>query len=212
MAIDVFWRNLRTAAGLFGPPSDSAGSPGADAARLERALHGAAPWLIPRSVNGFDVRDFDFLEPGQQEALRQAVERFRSVADQVSAKKPATASQKREAGQAFLEILEVLKPDQFIEADGFRIQTLLEKELRGKLPSWVKGISCETGTDTGDDPAVWIWLHVTDEATDRGLVAKHALGILDEVQSAFDRIGSHRWPYIRFRNPSELPASGERTA
>lgn len=209
MAIDLFWRNLRTAAGLFGPLAETAD---ADAARLERALRGPALWLTPRSVNGFDVRDFDFLEPAQQEALGASVEKFRAVANQVSPKKPASASQKKEAGQAFLEILKILKPDQFIEADAFRIQTLLERELQGKLPSWVKGITCETGTDTGDDPAVWIWLHVTDEATDRGLVAKHAIGILEEAQSAFDRIGSHRWPYILFRNPSELPASGERTA
>src|ERR1700693_6283237 len=86
MALDYFWQNLRTAASLFGPPAVSAYSAGVDTEDCGLRFQSAAHWLNPRSVDGFDPKDFEFLEPEQQEALRQSVEAFRAVAATVPRK------------------------------------------------------------------------------------------------------------------------------
>jgi hypothetical protein len=203
MAIDDFWRNLRTAASLYAP-SAVTDLPHADPEALERMLRGARLWLTARSVEGFEPDDFAFLDDERREALRESVDRFRSIATHVPGNKPATPEQVEAGGAAFREILHLLQPHRFGDAESFRTQVLLDRELQGKLPRWVTGLFCETGQDVADDPAVWIWVEVTDEATEKRLVVKHGQRIDEEVTSAYRRIGGRRWPFVRFRNPSEL--------
>jgi hypothetical protein len=204
MPIDYFWQNLRTAASEFGPPAMSADAAERDTDAWERRLQNPDRWLTPRSVDGFDPTDFDFLESEQREALRRSVEAFLAVAAAVPRKKAASPRQVREGGTAFSEILRILQPHRFWDADSFRIQTVLDRDLRGKLPSWVTGICCETGTDVGDDPAVWIYVRVTDAATEKGLIAKHWQEIDDQIKTALRKVERSRWPYIRYQNPSDL--------
>jgi hypothetical protein len=200
MAIDDFWLNLRTAASLFAPTA-TADSARVDAGHVERMLRGAAMWLTPGSVDGFDPNDFRFLGEEQQETLRMSIERFRAAASQVPGNEPATRSQAEEGRAAFGEILRILQPHRFRDAESFRTQVLLERELRGQLPRWVTGLSCETGTDVVGDPAVWIWVEVTDAATKKGRIEKAGQGLHERIAAAYRRVGGRRWPFIRFRSP-----------
>jgi hypothetical protein len=210
MAIDDFWLNLRTAASFYAP-SVAVDAP-LDAGAVERMLRGAMMWLTPRSVEGFNEDDFAFLEEEQRATLRENVERFRTVASQVPAKKPATPEQVEQGQAAFGEILRILQPHRFRDAESLQTQILLERELRGKLPRWVTGISCETGLDLTDDPAIWIRVDVTDSATDKGLIEKHGLAIAEEIRSAYQRIGGRRWPFVRFRSPDAFAHREEGSA
>lgn len=200
MAIDDFWRNLRTAASLVAP-SATTDWLDADTGAVESHLRAAMIWLTPRSVDGFDPNDFRFLDEDQQVALQESIERFRKVAEQVPGNKPATRLHAKEGRNAFGEILKLLQPHRFKDAESFRMQVLLERELKGQLPDWVTGIDCETGLDLSDEPAIWIWVHVTDDAVDKGKFAKQVLAIHDAVEAAYQRIGGRRWPFVRFQNP-----------
>jgi hypothetical protein len=203
MAIVYFWANLWRAARHFAPAL-SADSPGIDASTLEQALQGTSTWLTPRSVDGFDPGDFAFLEPAQQQALNHAVERFRTEASQVPTKNPPSPQQAKEAAAAFLEIVKLLQPNRFHDAETFRIQTLVERELQGKLPPWIESITCKTGIDVSDDPALWVWLNVSQDATAKKLITKEGRGIQEEVVAAIRRLGIPRWPYVRFQSLYEL--------
>src|SRR5207244_5250542 len=67
---------------------------------------------------------------------------------------------------AFGEILRLLQPHRFRDAESFRTQTLLSRELRGEWPDWVTGLFCETGTDVGGDPAIWIWIRSEEHTSE----------------------------------------------
>lgn len=203
MALDDFWASIRTAASLHSP-TVAADTPEAVAA-WERILRQARLWLTPRSVEGYDPVDFSFLDEGEQTRLRDGVERFRAAAGQVAADAAPTERQAKEGDAAFRAILALLRPHRFRDAESFRTQILLDRALQGGLPPWVTAVACETGTDLGGDPAIWIWVDVTDEATRRGKVEKEGQAIHDRIESAYHRIGGRRWPYIRFRSPDALP-------
>lgn len=164
-------------------------------------------WLTPGSVDDYDPADFSFLGDEQQAKLTRSVERFRAVAEKVPGSKPATREQEQEARAAFDDILQLLQPLQFRDAESFRTQTLMRRELRGKLPKWVTSITCETGVDLIDEPAIRIWLDVTDDAVDKRKIEKHGNAIHDTVDEAYRRIGGKRWPFVRFRSPDAFAMS-----
>jgi hypothetical protein len=200
MAIDDFWLNIRTAASFYAP-TVTTDMPHLDAEELERMLRAAVMWLTPDAVDGFDPNDFKFLDEQRQAALRASVERFRAVASQVPVNRAATRAQAEAGRAAFADILQILQPHRFRDAESFQTQVLLERALQGKLPRWVTGLFCETGTDVGGDPAIWIWVEVTDDATTKGRVEKEGQAIHDQIDSAYRKIGGRRWPFIRFRSP-----------
>jgi len=184
MAIEDFWNHLRGAAGAFA-----------------RATSEDVTWLNRESVRDFDPNDFRFLPEDQRTALATGVDRFLAVANRVPDDAEPTRSQIDQGRTAFGEILAILQPHRFWDAESFRTQTLIEPELRGKLPRWVTGISCETFTDLDGDPAIRIWVDVTDKATDKGKIEKEGDSIDRAVESAYRRIGGQLWTSIRFRSP-----------
>jgi hypothetical protein len=201
MAIDEFWRNLQTEASFYAA-SATADAPYPDPSAVEQLLRGAETWLTPQSADGFRIEDFAFLEEERRSVLQENVERFLDVARRVPANKRATRDQVGEGRAAFEAILGVLQPQRFRDAESFRTQVLLERELNGQLPPWVTGIFCETGLDLVGDPAIWIWVDVTDEAVKRK-VAKEGQAIHETIETAYRRIGGRRWPFIRFRSPDK---------
>jgi len=200
MAIDEFWRNLRTAASLYSP-TVAADSRSIDVPRIESSLRSADLWLTLRSIDGFEIGEFEFLDEDRRIALNESVQRFREVAGAVRADKPATPAQANEGRAAFEAILSILQPHRFHDAESFRTLVLLERELAGRLPNWVTALHCETGTDLAGDPGIWIRVDVTDAAVDKGKVVKQWQIVHDAVETAYARIGGRRWPFIRFRSP-----------
>jgi len=180
MAIEEFWGNLRNAI------SQSATT---------------TSWLSPWSVDEFDLNDFRFLDQDQQQALKESVEQFLDVAHQIPDKQSATETQIETGRKAFEKIVQLLRPDRYWDAESLRTEVLLNRELRAKVPGWVTAISCETGTDSVGDPALWVWLDVTDKAVDQGKIEKNWRPLHDAVEAAYRNIRGRRWLYIHFRSP-----------
>lgn len=199
MAIEEFWQNLRTAARSAGPATDLP-SPG--------SAPGAAAWLNSRSLDGFDAAEFAFLPPDQQQTLEDAVRRFRTIATDTPAGRLPTPARVSEARAAFAEILQILQPERFWDAESFRTHVGLNRELAGKLPKWVTGVTCETGFDHVGDPAIWIWVDVTDKAVDQHKIEKHNRQIRELVEAAYRSTRGHRWPFVRFRSPDAFAKGG----
>jgi hypothetical protein len=200
MAIDHFWLNLRTAVSLISPTITTDWKD-LDPVILERRIGTALMGLTPRSLEGFDPEDFTFLDQHQQAELGLAVERFRAIVGEVSRDQPVTPQQTEQALDSFETILRILQPHRFRDAESFQTQVRLGTKLQGRLPRWVTGLRCETGTDTAGDLALWIWVEVTDDATTKGRIEKEGQVIHDLIESAYRETGGRRWPFIRFRSP-----------
>lgn len=208
MAIEEFWSNLRTAVGLFASTGavDLAKEKPDREERFQRIGDG---WLTERTVDGFDPNEFRFLDEEQQAALTKSVERFRAAAREVRADKPATQLQTEEGRGALEEILHILQPHKFRDAESFWTQVVLERELQALLPAWVTGICCECGVDSVGGAAVWIWIDVKDRAVEKRLIEKEGQALHEVIEDAYRRTGGRRWPYIRFRSPDAFARKKE---
>jgi len=189
MALEDFWMNLATAA--------------------NQLAGGSNKWFTPWALYGYDPADFAFLDDDRRAALTQNVERFRTATD--GPKKKPTPARIDEGRAAIEEIGRLLETRRFPDGESLRAQTLMERQLVGELPKWVTGISCQTGEDHMGEPAMRIWLDVTDEAVDKRKIDKHANDITDTVREAYQRIDKRRWPYVLFRSPdASVLANGGR--
>jgi hypothetical protein len=211
MAIDEFWANLQGAASWL-VHIEKQDLAHADAATRERTLVEAREWLKPRSVGGFDPNDFAFLDDQTRAALQEGVERFRAIADRMPRKKPPSWELLEEGRDALRAIVDLLHPFEYVDGESFRTRILLERELRGKLPRWVTGISCRTGLDLVDEPAIWIQVDVTEAAVNKKLIAKHWPEIDDEIKEAYWRIGGRRYVFIRYDSSDAFAHRKEKTA
>ena len=77
------------------------------------------------------------------------------------------------------------------------IRTALEA-LRN-LPTPVSGWEVETGPDSTDDPAVWVWVYLRDEEVDFETRTR----LREMVRNRIGRETSD-WVYVRFRGASEV--------
>jgi hypothetical protein len=87
---------------------------------------------------------------------------------------------------------------------------LLTHELHGKLPRWGTGITCQTGLDPVGEPAIWIWVEVTDEAVARRKITRRGQTIHELVGDAYWKIGGRLLSFIRFRSPDLEDHQGAR--
>jgi len=137
--------------------------------------------------------------------LKQNVERFLRVAEQVPPTKPATSSQVKEAAAAFRAMLKTLEP--YLPTDDETQQ--IRKALRSI--SFPKNVvltwTFEVGADSTGDPAIWIWVIVDDQAAKHEeFFTKTAREVEGEIRAALSAAGVARWPYIHFRTGSEQRA------
>jgi hypothetical protein len=188
MGGDEFWSNLRTAARVL-------------------AQNGSTDWLTPGFLDDFDPQDFAFLEPSDRDQLMRNAETLRRIVSQLPGDRPASEQQLQEAETAVREMIRLLRVQEFLNLEAFKIQYRLERALVGKLPHWIENFVCETGTDVGDDPALWVILNVSQEAVDNDLVVKQGQQVRAVVEAAVRRLRIDRWPYVRFQSLDELAAS-----
>jgi hypothetical protein len=68
-------------------------------------------------------------------------------------------------------------------------------------PTDINGIDVDFGLDSTDDPAVWIYLYVSETDPTRDVAAKlaeYASAVTSAILEAND---GRRWPYVHFRSP-----------
>jgi hypothetical protein len=202
MAKAEFIHNLRIARDFFVHRVQT-GQPALDPAKVETQLAQATIWLTPSSMRGFDLRDFPELAPKARTQLRDNVEHFLRVAEQVPPTKPATPGQAREAMAAFRRVIDILDPYLPIDAQRQRIREVLEQV---RFPAFVRNWEFEPREDSTGDPAVWVWVYVDDKVAEQEDFPKLAGEVRQLIRDALAAAGIMRWPYIRFRTPAEQRA------
>lgn len=200
MAKQDFLTNFRVARNLFYHGRVYTDTSHLDSTALEDMLGRAAIWLTPKSVSGFEPKDFSELGPGKRAELENAVKDFLRVAKKVPPDKPATAEQLRNAKSAFAKILSILEPYLPSREEGKLIEQVLSKIL---LPDWAVNWDYEFGSDEDGAPAVWINLFVDENLAPRKELARVASQMTADIRKALSDAGNSRWPYIRIRTAAE---------
>jgi len=210
MSLRDFWTSVRTGASFL-LPTVTADSPKVDAHQIEARLRNAHVWLTPKSVEGFDEQDFDFLAEDTQKRLTQCVNQFRDAAGQVPSDQPATEFQVQAALPAFLCVLDIMRPDRYGDLDAFVIGKQVEEQLAGELPDFVCEMRFETGEDANGDPALWVWIDLDDTSVSDELFPKRTREVRQLIVECLRRMKIQRWPYVRFRRSSEREQAAEAT-
>lgn len=208
MAIKDFWNNIRAGASLTSSQA-VVDSPRLNAERIESILRSATSWLTPKSVEGYDPDDFDFLADEERQRLTDNIKHFRATASKVPHIGPPTNEQIREAMPEFENILKTIRPDRYGDLDAFVLGKKIEREVSGTLPQWARELIFETGFDVSGEPALWIWVEVDDKALDETEVLRRFDSVREELRTAALRICPGRWPFIRLREASERKATEE---
>jgi len=198
-----FWMNVRVGASSV-TPTATADSPTLDPAAIENILRRAAIWLTPKTVEGFDPKDFEFLSPAERASLTDAVDRFRDIARQVPPNKPATDEQINQALPRFRRIVEILRPDKYADPDAFLIGKKVEQRLADHLPPSICELRFGTGEDTSGGPALWIWVVLKNEAAAKDVFSSNVRAVRDLLEATVRELGTDRWPYVRFRTDAEM--------
>ncbi len=75
----------------------------------------------------------------------------------------------------------------------------------GNLPTPVSGWLVETGLDSADEPAVWVWALLADDEVDFDTRS----GLRDMIRKKVrGKTGPSVWAYVRFRGASETVPAG----
>ncbi len=207
MALDKFWLNVRTAARMIRPPAVVADSPRIPAEVIAKRLASADLWLAPVAVRDYDENDFQFLSQEERNRLSDAVSRFKLVAGSVNPRGPATTEQVEKARPAFQQIVELLEFDRFGDAEAFRIGKTIEKRLEPVRPDRLVELRFETGLDSTGDPALWVWVFVSE-------TGKHDKNVffegVDQIEPILKELSYEEAPegraYLRFRSILDQPA------
>lgn len=204
MSLREFWSNVRSAAAMI-TPTVTADSPRINHDQIERILRRAAIWLTPRAVEGFEERDFDFLNMDERVQLSEAVRLFRDVAVQVDPKQPARPEQMQAALPYFQRIVEILGSNKYSDSDAFMLGKSIERHIAGRVPNTVLELRFETGDDSSGDAGLWVWVVLDDRvADDDEELLANTSAIEQLITDAVRQLGIRRWPYVRFRTNSDL--------
>jgi hypothetical protein len=203
MALQEFWNNVRIGARLIAPQV-IADAPRLDPASIESALRRATFWLTPRAVEGFNEADFPFLLKEERERLAKLVNEFSEVAAKVSPTDAAPREVVESALPLFREILQMLEFHRYGDAEAFRLGKQIEQKLQPHWPKEITELRFNTGLDHTGDPALWIWVFLTEEVSKNDedfLKAAHRLREI--IDSIARRVAPDRWPYLSFRPITE---------
>jgi hypothetical protein len=203
MALRDFWISVRTASRLHAP-QPIVDAPQLDAGEIERILRGANLWLTPDVVAGFDEKDFSFLPEAEQTRLAKLVTEFRQEASNVSPTTPMPNDALERALPLFRDIALALGFDRYEDAEAYRLGKQIEQKLQPHWPKEIAELRFNTGLDHTGDPALWIWVFLTEEVSkddeDFLRAAQRLRAILDPIAR---RVAPDRWPYPSFRPITE---------
>ena len=202
MALRDFWISIRTAA-RFLSPNVITDSSECDTQQIAVALQHACIWLTPKSVEGFDEQDFDFLTDEDRQQLTRHIDKFITVARQVPSDAPASREQIHAALPPFLDILDIMRPDRYADIEALRIGKRIEQELGNQIPVWIQEMRFESGKDASGDPALWIWVEMDDAAATREDFSQNTRRVRSMIIDCVRRLDVPYWPYVRFSTVSE---------
>ena len=134
---------------------------------MERAgLREGTSWLTPRAVDGFEVKEFSFLPDDERSKLAKLVADFQMVASSISPTAAVPEDTVERAIPVFLDVVRLLEFDRYGDAEAFRLGKMIEQDLL--QPANCKRFTgFNTGLNHSGDPALWIWVFLTDDIQKR---------------------------------------------
>lgn len=173
-------------------------------AEFDRAVEFEDIWLAPVTVKGFVEDDLSELPATERQRLRDAVARFRTVADQVLPGTPATTDQVREALPAFVTILDVLKP-LFADPEMMQVRGAIWNACEPHR-DWVLTFDVDLRQDSDGDPAAWVWLILQDDIDVELRAIQHRIHeIRTAIWKGFEVTGVGLELYVSAWSRSEVP-------
>jgi hypothetical protein len=164
-------------------------------------LQRATLWLTPGVVAGFDEADFAFLPDSERMQLTSLVNQFRQIASQVPPNAPANEDQIAKARPLFRDIIAMMEFDRYGDDQAYRIGKQIERAIESRRPPELVELRFNTGMDSTSDPAVWIWVFLSEEDEDEFLRLAEAIRpLLDWASRA---VAPDLFPYISFRSVAE---------
>lgn len=203
MSIERFWSNVTSAARQLQRPRVEKAGRGRNGKTAARTIERPNAWLTPDAVDGFVPAEYGFLTVAEREELTDAVARFLDIVGQVPVDGSATKSQVDSGRRELQRILAVLDTDHFADADAFVIGKRLYTGLGTWLPAYVRDLRVETGFHADDDPAVWIYVIIADDAARDDVLSENTRNVWQLMNREWKRLDDSRWPSIRFRSVSE---------
>jgi hypothetical protein len=207
MSLEQFWTNVRIGARLTAPEV-IADAPTLDEAAIESALRKETHWLTPETVEGFQESDFPFLSNDERERLAKAVEGFEKATATMSPTAAPSAHELELALPHFREIVKILEFNRYGDAEAYRLGKQIEKKLQPLQLGDIAELRFNTGLDHSGDPALWIWVFLTEEISSKDAdFLKSASRLREIVQPIAQRASPDRWPYLSFlpiREPAEV--------
>ena len=196
-----FLDNVRIAAGWFNSTVDPL--PGApDSGRITRWLDRADLWLTPKAVEDFEPEDF--ADSPDCDRLTEAVEAFRRVAAQVPPAAPAPPALRREAMEAFSEIIRIVRPRLELQDEEAQIARLLSGlRLSPDQEGAVAGVRFGLDTDSLGEPAVRVYVVLRDEVAGSAQRFDLLRSLRQTIAETLTSAGIRRYPYVSFVTVTE---------
>jgi len=203
MALRDFWISVRTASRVH-VPQPIVDSPSIDEGTIERKLRATTLWVTPGAIAGFDEKDFSFLPESERTRLAKLLTDFRQVASAVSPGAPVPNDALERALPLFRDIVISLSFDRYEDPEALRLGKLIEQAIESDRPPELAELRFNTGLDHTGDPALWIWVFLTEEVSKKDedflRAAQRLRAILDPIAR---RVDPDRWPYLSFRPITE---------
>lgn len=162
-------------------------------------------WMTPAAVEGFDPGDFWFLPEDERRSLESAVVSFRDSASRAAPSSKASDDQVQAARPALQAIANILRLDDYTEAEQYRTAMILancRSLLQASVEPRIVELVHEFEQDS-ESEALTVWVVLEDSVTDSDDFFGTADCIREKLQEMLQVYGVPYWPYIRFRSRTE---------
>ena len=204
--IAPFWMNVLAASNLD-LSSGVADRPRITLEAVAARLATKPRWLTPFTVLGFRQEEFQFLSPEELSRLTDGVKGVRAVTSEMRPDQPATEVQREQALPHFLAVLEVLEYDRYSDVPALILGKQIEHRLASNWPPCLDHLRFRTGLDSTDDPALWVWVFVTEETEEYDEIKflTRANAVEDVLEPIARELAPEGRVYLRFRSTLDLP-------
>lgn len=208
MALDQFWRSVRTGFQLYAPGRVISDTPRLDDESIDKAMARPELWLTRAVARDYDPADFDFLPAERRDELTRLVQGFRAVAAGLKPRTPVTEEQVREAVPFFRGIVKALEFDRFADPESFRIGKTIESDPAFPQ-SDVIDVRYRSSPDFTGEPRLKIMTYLPNSDMDKFL--ERARLVRHDINELVFEQGRPYWPHVSARPHSdlaEMPALG----
>src|SRR5208337_1447637 len=92
------------------------------------------------------------------------------------------------------------------DAEAYRLGKQIEQKLQPHWPKEIAELRFNTGLDHTGDPALWIWVFLTEDVSkDDETFLRAAQWLPTILDPIARRVAPDRWPYLSFRPIAEPP-------